>query len=115
MTLFGSAVKGAARDIDIAVFPKTGIRGDDINKLQLISELESLFNKQVDIIIVHSGTSTTLLYEICRNSLLLYEDERDSFQNERSLAFRKFADTFKFRRQRGKSIEKFIKGANVVS
>ncbi len=109
LVLFGSALFKTPRDIDLAVFPEAGVSPDIINKLQLISEFESLFSKKADIVVINPGTSTTLLYEICRKSLLLYEGEPGSFEDERSLAFRKYADTFKFRRLREKTIKNFAR------
>ncbi len=115
MAVFGSALSGSERDIDIAVYVKKGISADSVNKLELISRLESIFRKKADIVIMTSSTSTTLLYEICRNSLLLYEDENGSFEEERSLAFRKYADTHKFRQLRENNIKDFVKGVKSVS
>jgi predicted nucleotidyltransferase len=89
LAVFGSAVSGKYRDIDFAIYLNRGIDSESMNKLKLIAELESLFSKKADIVVVHPGTPVTLLFEICRNSVLLYEDEPDSFENERSIAFRK--------------------------
>lgn len=109
LVLFGSALFKTPRDIDLAVFPEIGDTPDSINKLELISEFESLFRKKADIVVINPGTSTTLLYEICRGSFLLYEEEPGSFENERSIAFRKYADTFKIRRLREESIKNFAR------
>ncbi len=109
LALFGSSVSGTPRDIDLAVFPAAGHTHESINKLELISEFESIFNKKADLALISPGTSTTLLYEICRESLLLYEEKAGSFEDERSLAFRKYADTFKFRRFRDETIRNFAR------
>ncbi len=109
LVLFGSALFKNPRDIDLAAFPETGATPDSINKLELISELESLFRKKADIVVINPGSSTTLLYEICRGSLLLYEEEPGSFEDERSIAFRKYADTFKIRKLREENIKNFAR------
>jgi len=115
LAVFGSAVSGKSRDIDFAVFLRKGALPKSINKLKLISEFELLFKKNPDIAVIHSGTPTTLLFEICRNSILLYENESGSFENERSIAFRKYADTFKFRQLREETIRNFVEGSQNVS
>lgn len=116
MAVFGSSLQGTGRDIDLALYPhRGGGRPEIVDKLRLIAELETLFGRKVDIVVVNPGTSTTLLFEICRNSLLLYEDQADSFENERSVAFRKYADTFKFRRMREKTVTNFVKELDIVS
>ncbi|MBW2581171.1 MAG: hypothetical protein JRD00_09580, partial [Deltaproteobacteria bacterium] len=89
--MFGSSLQRTGRDIDLALYPVRGVAPEIIDKLRLIAELETLFKRKVDITVVNSGTSTTLLFEICRSSLLLYEDQPGSFENERSIAFRKYA------------------------
>lgn len=115
MAVFGSSLQRTGRDIDLALYPVRGVAPEIIDKLRLIAELETLFKRKVDITVVNSGTSTTLLFEICRSSLLLYEDQPGSFENERSIAFRKYADSFKFRRMREKTVTNFVKGLDVVS
>jgi len=116
MVVFGSSLQGPGRDIDLALYlHREGGRPEIIDKLRLLAELETLFKRKVDIVVVNPGTSTTLLFEICRSSILLYEDQPGSFENERSIAFRKYADTFKFRTIREKTITKFVKGLDGVS
>jgi predicted nucleotidyltransferase len=109
LALFGSSLSGTPRDVDLAIFPVLDVNADDLDKLQIISDFESLFQIKTDIVIAHSGISTTLLFEICKNSLLLYEDEDGSFEDERSLAFRKYADTAKLRKLRDENIKEFAR------
>lgn len=89
MAVFGSSLQRTGTDIDLALYSQREVRPEMIDKMSLIAEFETLFKKRVDIVVVHPGSSTTLLFEICRNSLLLYEDQAGSFENERSFAFRK--------------------------
>jgi predicted nucleotidyltransferase len=114
MVLFGSSVEGKGRDLDIAAFLSRGTAAAAINKLELIAALESIFNKKVDLVVVNPSTSTTLLYEISKKNVLLHEDREGSFQEEQSLAFRKYADTVKFRQLREKNIQNFIEGESIV-
>jgi predicted nucleotidyltransferase len=115
MAVFGSSLQRTGRDIDLALYPHWGVGPEVIDKLRLIAELETLLGREVDIIVVNPGTSTTLLFEICRNSLLLYEDQAGSFENERSIAFRKYADTLKFRRMRERTVASFVEELDVVT
>lgn len=116
LILFGSIASGTHHglsDVDLAVQTFTGT---SISKLHLIQELESIFDqRRIDLTIVTKDTDPLLLFEIFSSGLLLYENTRRLFENNRLKAWHLYQDTMPLRRFEKTYITKRIRAlANVT-
>ncbi|MBM3238155.1 nucleotidyltransferase domain-containing protein [Candidatus Poribacteria bacterium] len=108
IVLFGSYAKGTFRpssDMDIAVHTTRkdyAMRDDDSKafwEMELFDDLNAVLKapEGVDLVVLNRANST-LLYEVARYGIPLYQREKDTFHQFRSYAARRFYDDAKFRR-----------------
>ena len=94
LILFGSHVTRDSHDqsdVDLAVRGQTM---QEISKLHLIQEMESIFDhRPIDLTIITKDTDPLLLFEILSNGLLLFENTRGLFENSRLKAWHLYQDT----------------------
>lgn len=108
LVLFGSYAKGTPRpssDMDIAVHttrPDYARRDPDSEafwEMALFDDLNAVFKapEGIDLVVLNRANST-LLYEVARYGILIYQREPATFHHFRSYAARRFDDDAKFRR-----------------
>lgn len=116
LILFGSIASGTHHrhsDVDLAIQTSTGT---SISKLHLIQELESIFyQRQIDLTIITKDTDPLLLFEIFSSGLLLYENTRGLFENNRLKAWHLYQDTKPLRRFEKTYITKRIRALGNVT
>jgi predicted nucleotidyltransferase len=78
-------------DVDIAVMPEQP--DTEVDLLQLIVDIESMYNKTVDLVLLSSKTDSLILFEIFRNGRLLYEKEAGLFDAQFVRACKLYYDT----------------------
>lgn len=89
--VFGSFAAGKNRkdsDLDIAVLGSGGISFRE--QVSLINELSHIFGKDVDLSVLNRA-NPLLLFEVSKNSLLLY-GEKEEFFNFKLRAFHAYND-----------------------
>ena len=105
---FGSSVQGADRpssDLDIAVHLEAYDGQCDI--LGLICDMEGLFKRNVDLVVLNRVGSDTLRHEIFKHGRPLY-DPADQFISLKVEAFMRFGDSEYLRRVRTEALRKYI-------
>lgn len=99
VVLFGSAARGeAARDLDLAVLPKT--MPSLLAQGAWLAELEErLAPWAVDLLVLGDETSPVARFEVFRQGRCLFEAEPGLFSREQDRAFFLYADSEPIRRQ----------------
>lgn len=108
--IFGSYAKAkthAMSDIDIALNFQD--RNAQIDKLQLIFELEGIFDQQVDLVVLTPFTDPVLLFEIFTNGKPIFEKEPFLFEEHKLIAWKKYLDTEKFRGMQHQYIKNYVR------
>ncbi len=116
LIVFGSQASGKitpVSDIDVAVKLK---KGAEASKLELIYQIDSLFNgKNIDLVILTNDTDPLLLYEIFLNGKLLYEDRPGIFDSERLRAWKLYIDTERLRMMQKRYLKEFVERVSNVA
>lgn len=108
--IFGSYAKAKVRphsDIDIALAleePKS-----DVDKLHLIFELEGIFQKQVDLVILKPSTDPLLRFEIFSTGKPLFMSNSQLFEESKLQAWKAYLDTEKIRQLRHEYVKNYIR------
>lgn len=99
VVLFGSAARGeAARDLDLAVLPKT--MPSLLTQGAWLAELEErLAPWAVDLLVLGADTSPVTRFEVFRQGRCLFEAESGLLSREQDRAFFLYADSEPIRRQ----------------
>ena len=108
IVLFGSYAKGTEKtdsDMDIAVhtsrpdYAKREKDSEALWEMALFDELSAVFKapEGIDLVVLNRADST-LLYEVAKEGILIYQREEATFHQFRSYAARRFDDDAKFRR-----------------
>lgn len=108
--IFGSYAKAkthAMSDIDIALAFQD--RNAHIDKLQLIFDLEGIFDQQVDLVVLTPFTDPVLLFEIFNNGKAIFEKESYLFKEHKLLAWKKYLDTERLREMQNQYIKKYVR------
>jgi uncharacterized protein len=108
--IFGSYAKDSVHvhsDIDIALAFED--RNANVDKLQLIFDLEGIFHGQVDLVNVKPSTDPLLLFEIFSTGKLIYESKNFLFEEYKLLAWKLYLDTQKIRDLRKEYVKKYIR------
>jgi predicted nucleotidyltransferase len=111
MVLFGSRAHGTGRpnsDMDVAV---KAVKGSRTDRLGLILDLERIFHKSVDLVIVSPITDPLLLNEIFTNGEPVYQRNKGVFVRWRTFAWHCFLDTQWIRDRQWAWIKKNTAGA----
>lgn len=116
LILFGSLAGGTGHetsDLDLAVaFEK----GRDPSPLQLIHDLETLFQPRVvDLVVLTPNTSPLLLHEVFFKGRLLYERTDGLFQRGRLRAWHLYLDTARLRAREKHYLKEFVRRARNVT
>ena len=85
--LFGSQATGKTHshsDVDLAVWPTES--STSAQKLQWVTDLERILDKDVSLVIVSPELDPVLGFEIVKNGRLLYQQEPEQWLKERSLS-----------------------------
>lgn len=114
VVLFGSHVRGADRgdsDLDVAVHLD---RADaECDRLALIGDLERLFARTVDLVVLNAVKSDTLRHEIFRHGRPLYDRTGERFVELKVDAFLRFADSEYLRRVMTEGLKSYLEGLDV--
>ena len=108
--IFGSYAKAQVRthsDIDIALAleePKS-----DGDKLHLIFELEGIFQKQVDLVILKPTTDPLLRFEVFSTGKPLFMSNSQLFEESKLQAWKAYLDTEKIRELRREYVKNHIR------
>jgi predicted nucleotidyltransferase len=97
--LFGSQVMGqtqADSDVDIAVWPAEPVSTPA--RLSWLHELETILEKQVDLVLVSAELDPVLGMEIVRHGRLIFEREPDVWLHHRSQLWFAYTDSLPFLR-----------------
>ncbi|MBN2093192.1 nucleotidyltransferase domain-containing protein [candidate division KSB1 bacterium] len=108
--IFGSYTKAkthAMSDIDIALVFED--RKAPIDKLQLIFDLEGIFDQQVDLVVLTPFTDPVLLFEIFTNGKPVFEKESFLFEEHKLIAWKKYLDTEKLRELQHQYIKNYVR------
>jgi len=111
---FGSSAQGADRptsDLDIAVHLEAHDGQCDI--LGLICDLEGLFKRNVDLVVLNRVESDTLRHEIFKHGRPLYDRTDRLFTELRVDAFLRYADSEYLRRVRTEGTKTYLERLNV--
>jgi len=116
LVLFGSHASGKIRpesDIDLAVKLREGTRG---SKLELIYQLDDIFNgKDIDLVVLTADTEPLLLYEIYLSGKVLYETCPGIFDSGRLRAWKLYIDTESLRAMQKKYLKEFAERVSSVT
>ena len=107
--IFGSHARGknnSRSDIDVALILENN--KSTANKLRLIFELEGIFPKQVDLVIVNPNTDPLLQFEIFKIGVPLFENKSNLFEEYKLRAWKSFQDTKKIRDLKQQYINNYI-------
>jgi predicted nucleotidyltransferase len=108
--IFGSYAKAkthAMSDIDIALAFED--RNAPVDKLQLIFDLEGIFDRQVDLVVLTPFTDPVLLFEIFNNGKAIFEKESYLFKEHKLLAWKKYLDTERLREMQSQYIKNYVR------
>ena len=108
--IFGSQVKGKIHsnsDIDIAVSFEDHAKS--VNKLRLIFELEGIFEKQVDLVILNPMTDPLLRFEVFSRGKPFYMSKPHLFDEARLHAWKLYLDTEKIRTLKVQYVKNYIR------
>jgi len=97
--LFGSQATGkthAHSDVDLAVWPTESLTS--AQKLQWVTDLQGLLDKDVSLVIVTPDLDPVLGFEIVKNGRLLYQQNPELWLKERSRLWHAYNDSLPFRR-----------------
>jgi predicted nucleotidyltransferase len=111
VVLFGSRAQGNSRrdsDLDIAVhlYPYDA----KCDKLGLIVDLDHLFQRTIDLVVLNTVESDTLRHEIFKHGQPLYDRAGDLFTALKVDAFLRFGDSEYLRRIRDQSLRRYLEG-----
>lgn len=108
--IFGSQVKGKIHpnsDLDIALsFENTGV---SVNKLRLIFELEGIFDKPVDLVILNPMTDPQLRFEVFSRGRPLYMSKPHLFEAGKLYAWKLYLDTENIRKLKEQYVKNYIR------
>jgi len=107
--IFGSFVTEKTHptsDIDIALLINS--QSNQIDKLNLIFELEGIFERQVDLVILSPTTDPLLRYEIFFSGKPIYMTDKNLFEENKLYAWKIYMDTKKIRYMRQLEFKKKI-------
>ncbi len=91
VVLFGSTARdGQGRDVDLAILPAT--LPDLMTEGRWTRQLEALWERPVDLLVLHDGTSPLVRFQVFRDGICLYEDRPQLFEREQDRAFFLHAD-----------------------
>lgn len=105
VVLFGSGAREAEspEDLDLGVLGRT-----PVDLLHLTNRLIERLERQ-DVDLVDLGRADpVLMVQVARDGTPLYEESPGEFARFHSLAYRRFADTRKFREAERRELEEFI-------
>ena len=108
--LFGSQATGkthAASDVDLAIWPLEP--QSSAQKLQWVTELERLLQKEISLVIVSPDLDPVLGFEIVKDGRLLFQQEPELWLKERSRLWHAYNDSLPFRRAAYQQLQQFIK------
>ncbi|MFO7680656.1 MAG: nucleotidyltransferase domain-containing protein [Chloroflexota bacterium] len=108
--LFGSQTTGkthAHSDVDLAVWPTEALTS--AQKMQWVTDLQGLLDKDVSLVIVTPDLDPVLGFEIVKNGRLLYQQNPELWLKERSRLWHAYNDSLPFRRAAYKQLQQFIK------
>lgn len=97
MVVFGSAARGKTHDesdIDVGVLTDRPITFDQ--RLKLWHALSFLFRTEIDLAMLNHA-DPVFGFEVARDGRLLFERDKDAWENWRSYKIRQYWDTKKFR------------------
>jgi len=106
--LFGSQATGKTHpgsDVDLAVWPAAKAMPEQ--KLAWVTELTTLLNCDVSLVIVSPALDPVLGFEIVKNGRVLFERETELWVNERSRLWHAYNDSLPFRRAARKQLKQF--------
>lgn len=97
--LFGSQATGQAQahsDVDIAVWPVEPVSTP--TRLSWLRELETILEKQVNLVLISAELDPVLGMEIVRHGQLIFEREPDVWLHHRSQLWFAYTDSLPFLR-----------------
>lgn len=108
--VFGSYAKEKARpqsDIDIALVLEN--EKSYANKLLLIFELEGIFQKQVDLVLLKPTTDPLLRFEVFSTGKPLFMRQSYLFEESKLYAWKIYLDTKKIREMRKEYVSNYVR------
>jgi len=112
--LFGSsankALKKHKRDYDLAFYSGKNIPGKI--KFTLIEELQSFFDKPIDITLIQPLGDPLLTYEVSTKRNLICEVKKDSYLEFQGRAWKDYLDSQRYRDYEKEYIKKKVKNVS---
>jgi predicted nucleotidyltransferase len=106
--LFGSQAAGKAHehsDIDLAVWPTEPVPTP--TRLRWLRELETMLNRDVNLVLVSADLDPVLGMEICRHGRLIYEREPELWFHHRLQLWHAYNDSLPFLRAARQHLRQF--------
>ena len=106
--LFGSQASGQTHtrsDIDLAIWPTEPLSTP--TRLRWLGELESLFGKEVSLVLVSADLDPVLGIEIVRHGRLIYEREPGLWPHHRAQLWHAYNDSLPFLRAARQRLHEF--------
>jgi predicted nucleotidyltransferase len=106
--LFGSQATGRAQehsDVDIAVWPAKSVSTP--TRLSWLRELETILEKQVNMVLISAELDPVLGMEIVRHGQLIFEREPDAWLHHRSQLWFAYTDSLPFLRAARQQLRDF--------
>jgi len=116
VVLFGSRAQERARptsDLDIAVHLRR--RKARCNKLALIADLDYLFKRTIDLVVLNTVSSDTLRHEIFKHGKPLHDATGELFVDLKVDAFLRYGDSEYLRRVQTRALKKYSENLYVSS
>ncbi len=108
--LFGSQATGKTHpgsDVDLAIWLAAKVMPEQ--KLDWVTELATLLNSEVSLVVVSTELDPVLGFEIVKNGRILFERETALWLKERSRLWHAYNDSLPFRRAARKQLKQFAK------
>ena len=106
--LFGSQAIGQAQvhsDVDLAIWPIKPLSTP--TRLRWVSELETMLDKDVSLVLVSADLDPVLGMEICRHGVLIYEREPELWFHHRLQLWHAYNDSLPFIRAARQRLNEF--------
>jgi len=110
--LFGSRAsgrEGVNSDVDMAVALEPEASGCD--KLEMLLDLDGLFQHRVDLVVLTPETDPLLRHEIFSNGRPAYENREGLFMERKAAAWHGWIDTAPIRELEKRRLDRILNGA----
>jgi predicted nucleotidyltransferase len=109
--LFGSRAssrEGANSDVDMAIALEPGASGCD--KLEMLLDLDGLFQHRVDLVVLTPETDPLLRHEIFSRGRPVFESREGLFMERKAAAWHGWLDTAPIREMEKRRLDRILNG-----